>query len=128
MSSWLFIHSAVPDESTVGILSLEHIKLKRVTGRSHQILNTIAKLKPFPGIRGICVVAGPGSFTSIRTGVLLANLLAREWRLPLFGVSLEEARDLDALTQRLKHGNIAPQAYIKPEYDTEPNITLPTRT
>lgn len=125
--SWLFIHSAVPDQSIVGILSIDRIKLKQVEGRSHTILNTIAKLKPFPGIKGICVVAGPGSFTSIRTGVLIANLLAREWKLPLYGIDAHEAQNLDALTQKLLHGNIPPQAYVKPEYDTEPNITLPTR-
>lgn len=74
---------------------------------------------------GICVVAGPGSFSSIRIGVLYANLLSRLLRLQLVGVSVEEAADRNALVERLKTHAPSPSVYVAPVYDMEPNITIP---
>lgn len=126
---WLYINSASPDASIVGQLKQGAIRVKNVQGRSHAILNTIASLpllkKQRSSIAGICVVSGPGSFSSIRTGVLIANVLSRELHIPLFGVDLSEAQDLEVLTANLQAGKIPAQEYVKPEYDTEPNITLP---
>lgn len=129
---WLYINSAVPDASVVGQLEQGAIRLKNVEGRSHSILNTLAALplmkRKGSNLAGICVVSGPGSFSSIRTGVLIANVMSRELGVPLFGVSLSETQDLDELTMKLQSGKILPQEYVKPEYDTEPNITLPKTT
>lgn len=70
---------------------------------------------------GICVVAGPGSFSRIRIGVLQANLLARLLRLPLVGVTSHEAGDLLSVAKRLDSW---PRCeYVVPVYDREPNIT-----
>ena len=74
---------------------------------------------------GICVVAGPGSFSSIRVGVLYANLLSRLLRLQLVGVSVEDATDRSALVERLKNHAPSPNVYVAPVYDMEPNITVP---
>lgn len=70
------------------------------------------------------MVAGPGTFSSVRTGVLQANLLARLLRVPLVGVLAEEARDLPKLSERLWSGNLAAATYVAPLYDAEPNITV----
>jgi len=75
-------------------------------------------------ILGICVVAGPGSFSSVRSGVLDANLLARLWRVPLVGVTVEDAQDLPALARRLAAEHSRGAAYVAPIYDAEPNITV----
>lgn len=75
--------------------------------------------------QGICVVSGPGSFSSIRIGVLYANLLSRLLRLPLVGVSVEEAAERVALMQRLKNHVPTFATYVAPVYDMEPNITIP---
>jgi len=74
---------------------------------------------------GIMVVAGPGSFSSIRSGVLVANLMSRLLGIPLYGMEAATDRvDLSALRQDLASGRLAPRSYIAPIYDQEPNITV----
>lgn len=72
--------------------------------------------------KGVCVVAGPGSFSSIRTGTLVANLLARIYNLPLLAVKALEADDLQVLARSLNKRR--PISYAAPIYDQEPNITV----
>ncbi len=74
-------------------------------------------------LSGVCVVAGPGSFSAVRSGVLVANLLARVRGVPLVGVSVAEASLLPALRDRLASGELATMPYVAPVYDQEPNIT-----
>lgn len=75
--------------------------------------------------QGICVLAGPGSFSAIRIGVLYVNLLARLTRKPLVAVSVEESLDLGELLGHLKRKAPHPVEYVAPIYDREPNITVP---
>lgn len=74
-------------------------------------------------LTGICVVAGPGSFSAVRSGVLAANLLARFLHVPLAGVSVAEASDLSVLRGRLAMNDVPAVSYVAPVYDAEPNIT-----
>lgn len=125
---WLFIDTHIPGRSCLGWLSLEGrsslrvlqgrpiLILRRLFGREHDRLKVC---------QGICVVAGPGSFSAIRIGVLYANLLARLLDRPLVGVSVEEAADQKALVDRLKRQAIPPVPYVAPIYNMEPNITVP---
>jgi tRNA A37 threonylcarbamoyladenosine modification protein TsaB len=99
-----------------------------IPGSAGQLLNVLAKdRKRLFSAEGVCVVAGPGSFSSVRTGVLYANLLSRLLRIPLVGVTVEEASDLDALSRRLldtRYSKLETR-YVAPIYDAEPNITVP---
>lgn len=52
-------------------------------------------------IKNIKVKRGPGSFTSLRTGISIANALS-------YALALKDLKDLDV-----------------PEYDKEPSITIP---
>ncbi len=67
----------------------------------------------------ICVVKGPGSFSSIRAGVLVANLLARALKLKLYSLPAGQDKISDADFKHMK-----PQVFVAPEYDREPNITF----
>jgi len=130
---WLFIETTRPDMFTVGLLGGTTPKLREVQARSHAVNTEVFRLLT-PSVKkqldGICVVSGPGSFTSTRTGVIIANLLSRQYRLPLVGVSLDEAKDLDVLTDRLTgRGGPRPYeavSYVAPVYSSEPNITIAT--
>ena len=125
--AWLFIDSSTNQAARIGLLG-SSMKLVAVKGRSHAILPAIAKLlRPDAkkNLDGICVVSGPGSFTSIRTGVLVGNLLSRMWRLPLVGVTVEEAKDIETLTEGLRQSKYVPAERVLPSYDAEPNITKP---
>ena len=126
--SWVFIDTSRPDRFRIGLLSAAKQRLWEGEGRSRLALNEIAKRIPSASLSasdGICVVAGPGSFSAVRTGVLTANMLSRLFGKPLVGVSVEDAADLDLLTTRLTSGSIPATGYVAPVYSSEPNITMP---
>lgn len=76
-------------------------------------------------LSGIAVVYGPGSFSAVRSGVLIANLLSRLYNLPLYGFAKEEAIDLLDVRRKLCSGEVVSSMYVSPVYDAEPNITQP---
>lgn len=125
--SFLFIDTARSGEFRIGFLRDSGAKFTTGVGRSNKFLSVLARqLNPqtAKALAGVCVVSGPGSFTAVRTGVLIANLLARYWGMPLYGVSVEQARDAENLFGKLAKGGLEPAGYVAPVYDTEPNITL----
>lgn len=48
-----------------------------------------AKIEP-RALKGIAVVVGPGSFTSLRVGLTVANQFSHELKVPILGVRTEE--------------------------------------
>ena len=129
--AWLFLDTHIPGQFRVGCIgsgSRDRVRSyqERASGALRAIASLLKRRKP----DGVCIVAGPGSFSSVRTGVLYANLLARGWNVPLVGVSVTEAGDLAALSARLSASRStlhAPRStpYVAPIYDAEPNITIP---
>lgn len=102
--------------------------MTELEGRSNVLLPKLAKNKNnFDFLEGVCVVSGPGSFSAVRTGVLYANLLSRLKKVPLVGVTVEEAADLPSLARKLEASSWKSKAvdYVAPVYEAEPNITLP---
>ncbi len=125
-AAWLFIDTTKSGEFRSGFLG-QTVAVAAGLGRSNKFLSALARrLTPqkLEALSGICVVAGPGSFTAVRTGVLVANLLARLYGKPLCGVSVEESQDLKNLAERLLAGKVKSSTYVAPEYYAEPNITL----
>ena len=126
---WVFIDARLPGIFRIGCLVLagKH-QIKAVEARSHEILPEIVRRigrKKLEACDGVCVVEGPGSFTTVRTGVLLGNLLARLFQKSLVGVSSVEAEDLDYLFEKLSQKQFLATRLVLPVYDAEPNITLP---
>lgn len=129
--SWLLIDSAESGHIRIGFLSSMRVRVWMIRGRSRSLLRVIAMRASLSMIRkgdGICVVHGPGSFSSVRSGVLVANLLARLLRKPLVGVHRADAEDLARLAHRLESGEISTSSTVMPTYDAEPNITLSSCT
>ena len=124
---WLFLDTHEMGRVRVGLLSASGARIKEAEGRSIACLPLVEQVlgKKKAVLEGICVVQGPGSFSAVRTGVLDANLLARLWRLPLTGVDVADAQDVEALAKRLAENGLKKQAYVAPVYDAEPNITVP---
>ncbi len=89
------------------------------TGNFFYQITQHVKLDQLKKADGICVVKGPGSFSSIRAGVLVANLLARALKLKLYSLPASQGKISATDLRRMK-----PQAFVAPEYDCEPNITL----
>lgn len=99
-------------------------------GRAQQLLAGIKERLPRirSEMEGVIVVSGPGRFSSIRVGILYANLIARWFKRPLFEAKAENVETNDELRRfvsGIRAGIRQPSAYVAPVYDREPNITTP---
>lgn len=122
---WLFLDTHKPGFSRFAWLEKgKPVRTVSIDGRASALLPRLAK-SWVKHIAGVCVVAGPGSFSSVRAGVLQANLISRLLNVPLVGVTVDQVHDLPVLAARLMSGHIAAAAYVAPIYDQEPNITIP---
>jgi len=140
-STYLFIDTHVRGKIRLAMIPLDiHQKIAEKTfeGVRDVVSCADAFFGPRPsGACGIIVVAGPGSFSSIRGGVLLANLMSRLMGVPLYRVGhgasgighrqTDEPIDLDELRDQIAHGRLKPVTYVAPVYDQEPNITVRRR-
>lgn len=119
--AWLFIDTH--EQGRVRAAWLENgnvVKRVEKEGRAGILLPMIAAdlHKAQSGKRkleGVGVVAGPGSFSAVRGGVLDANLIARLLQVPLLSFRVGETFDPSR----------TPVEYVAPIYDREPNITIP---
>jgi hypothetical protein len=130
-SSWLFIDTSSRERIRIALIEKEQNTEWITEGSRQSLLLRLSEYispKRLSGLSGICVVRGPGSFSSIRSGVLIANLLSRMYRLPLFGVDIDQSRDLSVLRTNLLTHTILSVTYVAPMYDAEPNITCPSIT
>ncbi|MEO5928031.1 MAG: hypothetical protein ABIO72_04900 [Patescibacteria group bacterium] len=125
-SQWLFIDTSITGVCRVGMLTSHRRTVTELKARSGALLPAIAKLgaRTLKQMTGVCVVQGPGSFSSVRAGVLIANLLSRTFHVPLVGIDVKEADNLDQVWDNLEHGRIATRSFVEPVYDAEPNITV----
>ena len=77
----------------------------------------------FPDLTGIIVFEGPGSFTSLRIGLTVANTMAYAQGLPIVGATGEDwLKDGLAKLPSAKPGD-----YVMPAYGAEANITKPKK-
>lgn len=125
MDQWFFIDSRTRGSANFGWLSDSgKTKIWKVPADSPGLVSYISARVTNPELmaaQGICVVSGPGSFSSIRNGTLVANLLARIHNLPLVGINADDAYDLKMLAKSLSKRKAV--NYVAPVYDQEPNIT-----
>lgn len=73
-------------------------------------------------IQKIIVNRGPGSFTSVRLGIVLANTLAYGLEIPIAGVDNIGLKNKDDYLKLVKLKFKSGQ-FIKPYYDRKPDIT-----
>lgn len=77
-------------------------------------------------IQGIQVVRGPGAFTAVRTGLIIANTLAHILNVPVHGIrhesKLTDSQILRAVMQPGRRGGA-----VRPDYGRAPNITKAKR-
>jgi hypothetical protein len=123
--SWFFIDTHVRGQVRLAELPISGaIRERTAQGRRSPVVAAASFFSSASRRRatGVCVVQGPGPFSAIRSGVLCANILSRVLRIPLVGVSVDESQDLAALRDALGASRFAPQSYVAPVYDAEPNI------
>lgn len=95
----------------------------RQSEKTLDLLNTFLKKNKLKlvDIKKIVVNRGPGSFTSVRLGIVFANTLSFALNIPVSGIyNLELKKKEDYLKlSKLKFA----KNFIKPYYDREPDIT-----
>ena len=117
------------------------VNFEKTLGRE-MAKNILVEIKEFlaenganwQNLRGICVFAGPGSFTGLRIGVTVANTLADSLKIPIIGEknsdgskndgeNLENWREI--ALEKLNSG--ADDKIALPFYGAEANITKPRK-
>lgn len=96
-----------------------------VLGATRRILSAIRRLAKSPGsIAGIVVAQGPGSFTAVRMGVVVANALAFGLNVPISGVRLPVTlTPSPASLARLAKVQPRTRGVVLPVYDAPVSIT-----
>jgi tRNA threonylcarbamoyladenosine biosynthesis protein TsaB len=95
---------------------------------SNQLLRKIEELlrkhgAAFEDLTSIVVFEGPGSFTSLRIGLTVANTIAYALQIPIVGASSD-----DWFKQGLAKLELAKAGfYVMPQYGAEANITKPKK-
>lgn len=130
MRMWFFIDSSERGRlrlARIPVLGAVHVH--DVIAPRYSLIRELSGFVPrehFSDIKGICVVSGPGSFSAVRGGVLVANIMARILRVPLFDLNRSESADLELVRDGLVRGLYHTKSYVAPSYDAEPNITTPS--
>ena len=132
----LFINTSTPDTAALMLVndetSIEKVLLPMIDNQRADVLVEIEKLlvkhylKP-NDLNGVVVVTGPGHFSYLRTGIVIANTFAFALNIPVAGIALEEFSDDEewvahGLAKLQDKNNSVP---IMPQYGAEPNITTP---
>ena len=75
-------------------------------------------------LEGIIVVKGPGSFSSLRIGLAVANALAWSWQVPILGFKKEEFVNYLELIEKFYRAYTQLNGFrpVIPYYGRSPNI------
>ncbi|MEK7168004.1 MAG: tRNA (adenosine(37)-N6)-threonylcarbamoyltransferase complex dimerization subunit type 1 TsaB [Patescibacteria group bacterium] len=126
----LILNTSGP-ETEVLLVKGNDLELKKIKGEKRQAENLLNGVDlilkenkaDLAKIKGIGVVTGPGSFTSLRIGVTAANVLAYALKIPAVGISLKEFKDnKDLVGKILKKLAGKKFGLVLPFYGKEPNI------
>jgi len=125
---WLYIDTRQKDQTEIAWLAEGgEIKRRHIEGRAKAVLSAIEKdwEAKATSLKGIVIASGPGSFSSVRTGVLYANLFARFLGLPMYEIIGGGTISLEETLKKAQAGQLSRKQYVEPIYDREPNITQP---
>lgn len=132
----LFINTAEQKKITVALVLNKKIKAKQESLTEFRQIEELlplvdklfksAKIKP-EDLTGVIVVSGPGGFTSVRMGVVTANIFGLALDISVAGVQKNDLSKIEDLIsegcgklEKAKKGSM-----VMPFYDKEPNITKP---
>lgn len=111
------IHMALFDDT--------HIQEEKIAGLDRELLTvldtwlTVCQVS-LDQVRGVAVLLAAGSFTSTRIATVIANTLAYTKRIPVLGVSKEDATKFSDMAARLKMQPVG--QYLSATYSAEANI------
>ncbi|MBI2984660.1 MAG: hypothetical protein HYY50_03480 [Candidatus Kerfeldbacteria bacterium] len=77
-------------------------------------------------LKRIAVVRGPGPFSAVRTGLVVANTLSTVRQVPMTGVVVSQPLSRQMVRKIQSHPRRFRRQVVKPWYGREPNISRPT--
>ncbi len=125
----LYINTCERDKIELALISKQDVFLlnKNIGNKQSEnlleLLNKFLKSKKIKldKLGKIIVNTGPGSFTSVRIGVVLANTLSFSLKIPVVGIS---NRVLSTNKDFFEISNLEPESeFVKPYYYKDANIT-----
>lgn len=134
---FLFIHAPEPDDAYLCLVTARGIifaqkKLVFSYPGEKDLLSSLSELlkkknKKVTILKGICVVTGPGRFSFLRTGIVLANTLGFALKIPVAGMFKDDFKNKNEFIKKglEKLKKIKKFTPVAPEYGKEPNITMP---
>lgn len=132
---YLIINSSQPDFAFVALADKKSgvVFLKKVAsknGKRPVLLKEIdamflKKNLTSKKIKGIVVATGPGHFSFLRTGIVIANTFGWVLNIPIVGIE-GDSLSAEQLWERGGQRIITMKGYVPvmPEYGREPNITI----
>lgn len=136
--TYLYINTVGPNKALICLFNKEKVleTASRIINFNQnqsilKLINQVLKKSRLnlKNISGIAVVNGPGRFSSIRTGLSIANTLAYFLQIPIINLSINtfqtNKKYLEKLVNKIikrKVGNL-----VSPFYGKNPNITSPNK-
>ncbi len=131
----LFILATEPDDAYLCLVTPKGVvfaqkKLVFPASGHKDLLGALADLLKKKGkkvntLTGVCVVNGPGRFSFLRSGVILANTLGFALKIPIIGIYRDDFKTKNDFIKK-GLGKLKKQkkfVLVVPEYGKEPNIT-----
>ncbi len=129
-SMFLFLNTIQGYDLELGLFDEQEwrgrVKVRFLAGHGDKTLvlleKTLKRSKVKLGdLQGIAVLQGSGSFTGIRIGLTIANIIGFVLNIPVLAV---KSLDQDSFRKTIKRlSKMKKPTPIKPFYDREPNIT-----
>jgi tRNA A37 threonylcarbamoyladenosine modification protein TsaB len=122
---YLLIDMSVQDIIVLKLCSKNQQKSIKKEGRNRELLEFIdifllQEKKKKEDIEGIAVVAGIGSFTSVRIATVVANVFAYIKNIPVITIDDSEKTNNIRIIEKIEKQKDA--VYISAKYSSEPNI------
>jgi len=127
---YLYIDTTEKDSFDIALIDKERIIKKKTVQsyrkHSEKLLKSIEQIllsqkASLKDLKGIIVVRGPGSFTSLRIGVATANALAFGLGISIVGV--DKDKGLDKIVSSIEKLFQRKPSIVIPKYGKEPHIT-----
>lgn len=129
-----YFNTCQPEEIFVGLQKNQNFLKKKYqcsdVNKSEKFLNYLDDFIKLNGVRwndlkGIIAVIGPGSFSSVRLGVLAANALGFCLDIPVIGITRKQLETNDELINfgLKKLSSAKKKVLVMPFYNKSPNIT-----
>ncbi len=128
---YLFINTTEPKKQEAALIDKRgeiaaRKEIKMESRRSNKLLPLVhdilrSKRVKKSDLLGVLVVEGPGPFSAVRSGVVVANTFAYALGIPVKGLPFSSRYDFGRV---LKNLNQKKSIIVLPVYGKEPNITV----